>query len=628
VGCVGSSPGGNGALQRYDHSTRQARLVNVWPEQQTGVPQRELKYRFAWTFPIVFSPHDPKTLYAGGNHLFRTRNEGQSWEAISPDLSRNDPEKLGSSGGPLTGDGASAEAYASLATFAESPHRPGELWAGTDDGLVHSSKDGGQNWRNVTPKAMPDLAYVGTVEISPDDADTIYLTATCYKLDDYEPYLFQSKDGGKSWQSIVGDFPAGEITRVLRADPVRAGLLFVGTETGVFYTLNDGRNWMRMQGGIPVVPVYDLKIKDSDLVAATHGRSFWILDDITPLRKISANKRKKGDLVLFKPRPTYRLKLQWAAGMIFTGDGKAYGPAFGLPGTTYPVKLADGTTERRHLDAGENPPAGAIIYYWLDNPPEDGLALSIRDAKGNTIAQFSDDESQDPNQRLTKHKGMNRFIWNIRYPAPEKLDPDLVERSYEPLSKSDIFSKGGGPTAPPGDYNVKLECGGSSQDASFELCKDPRVETTQTDFDEQFTLVQSLTAKLSDLRSSVNRIRRMKNQLRELSSRLPKKRRALVTQANKLVTRLEAIEGALINVHRETPRDILRHTAGLDDTLGDLISIVAIADFAPTDQAKEVAKETVVQVDRQIAKLDKLIDGSIAALNEKIVIAGISTIGA
>ncbi|PHS04887.1 MAG: glycosyl hydrolase, partial [Acidithiobacillus sp.] len=628
VGCVGSSPGGNGALQRYDHSTRQARLVNVWPEQQTGVPQRELKYRFAWTFPIVFSPHDPKTLYAGGNHLFRTRNEGQSWEAISPDLSRNDPEKLGSSGGPLTGDGASAEAYASLATFAESPHRPGELWAGTDDGLVHSSKDGGQNWRNVTPKAMPDLAYVGTVEISPDDADTIYLTATCYKLDDYEPYLFQSKDGGKSWQSIVGDFPAGEITRVLRADPVRAGLLFVGTETGVFYTLNDGRNWMRMQGGIPVVPVYDLKIKDSDLVAATHGRSFWILDDITPLRKISANKRKKGDLVLFKPRPTYRLKLQWAAGMIFTGDGKAYGPAFGLPGTTYPVKLADGTTERRHLDAGENPPAGAIIYYWLDNPPEDGLALSIRDAKGNTIAQFSDDESQDPNQRLTKHKGMNRFIWNIRYPAPEKLDPDLVERSYEPLSKSDIFSKDGGPTAPPGDYSVKLECGGSSQDASFELCKDPRVETTQTDFDEQFTLVQSLTAKLSDLRSSVNRIRRMKNQLRELSSRLPIKRRALVTQANKLVTRLEAIEGALINVHRETPRDILRHTAGLDDTLGDLISIVAIADFAPTDQAKEVAKETVVQVDRQIAKLDKLIDGSIAALNEKIVIAGISTIGA
>jgi hypothetical protein len=474
---------------------------------------------------------------------------------------------------------------------------------------------------------MPDLAYVGTVEISPHDADTIYLTATRYKLDDYDPYLFQSKDGGKSWQSIVGDFPDGEITRVLRTDPVRAGLLFVGTETGVFYTLNDGRNWIRMQGGIPVAPVYDLKIKDSDLVAATHGRSFWILDDITPLRKISTNKRKKGDLVLFKPRPTYRLKLQWASGMIFTGDGKAYGPAFGLPGTTYPVKLADGTTERRHLDAGENPPAGAIIYYWLDNTPEDELALSLQDAEGNTITQFSSEESQDPNQRLTKHKGMNRFIWNIRYPGPEKLDPDLVERAYEPLAKSDIFSKGGGPAAPPGDYSVKLECGSASQTASFEIRKDPRVETTQADFDEQFTLVQNLTAKLSDLRSNINRIRRMKNQLHELSSRLPKKRRALVTQTNKLVTRLEAIEGALVNVHRETPRDVLRHTAGLDDTLGDIISVVAIADFAPTDQAKEVAEQTMGQVDKQVAKLDKLIDGPIAALNEKIAVAGISTIG-
>ena len=474
---------------------------------------------------------------------------------------------------------------------------------------------------------MPDLAYVGTVEISPHNADTIYLTATRYKLDDYDPYLFQSKDGGKSWQSITGDFPDGEITRVLRTDPVRAGLLFVGTETGVFYTLNDGRNWIRMQGGIPVAPVYDLKIKDSDLVAATHGRSFWILDDITPLRKISINKRKKGDLVLFKPRPTYRLKLQWASGMIFTGDGKAYGPAFGLPGTTYPVKLADGTTERRHLDAGENPPAGAIIYYWLDNTPEDELALSLQDAKGNTITQFSSDESQDPNQRLTKHKGMNRFIWNIRYPGPEKLDPDLVERPYEPLAKSDIFSKGGGPAAPPGDYSVKLECGSVSQSVSFEIRKDPRVETTQADFDEQFTLVQNLTAKLSDLRSSINQIRRMKNQLHELSGRLPKKRRALATQANKLVTRLEAIEGALVNVHRETPRDVLRHTAGLDDTLGDLISVVAIADFAPTDQAQEVAEQTMGRVDKQVAKLDKLIDGPIAALNEKIAGAGISTIG-
>ncbi len=628
VGCVGSSPGGNGALQRYDHRTRQARLVNVWPEQQTGVAQRDLKYRFAWTFPIVFSPHDSNTLYAGGSHLFRTRNEGQSWDAISPDLSRNDSEKLGNSGGPLTGDGASAEAYASLATFAESPHQPGELWAGTDDGLVHVSRNDGKNWHDVTPKAMPELAYIGTVEMSTHDADTIYLTATRYKLDDYDPYLFRSTDGGKSWQSINGDFPKGEITRVLRADPVRAGLLFVGTETGIFYTLNDGRSWTRMAGGIPVSPVYDLKIKDGDLVAATHGRSFWVLDDITPLRNISANKRKKGELVLFKPRPTHRLRLQWASGMIFTGDGKAYGPAFGLPGTTYPVEMPDGSTERRHLDAGENPPDGAIIYYWLDRAADEKIELSVRDARGREITRFSSDESKNPNQRLTRHKGMNRFVWNLRYPAPEKLDPELVNRPYEPLAKSDIFSKGGGPAAPPGRYSVRLSCGSLDLNESFELLKDPRVEATQADFDEQFAMLQDLTAKLSDLRISVNRIRRMKKQLRELPSRLPKRNRTLARQAETLASRLEAVEGTLVNIHRETPRDVLRHTAGLDDTLGDVISVVAIADFAPTDQAKEVAQDACSKVDKQIAKLEKLVDGPIAALNAKMDAAGISAIGA
>ena len=628
VGCVGSSPGGNGALQRYDHRTRQARLVNVWPEQQTGVAQRDLKYRFAWTFPIVFSPHDSNTLYAGGSHLFRTRNEGQSWDAISPDLSRNDSEKLGVSGGPLTGDGASAEAYASLATFAESPHRPGELWAGTDDGLVHVSRNDGKSWQNVTPKTMPELAYVGTVEISAHDADTIYLTATRYKLDDYDPYLFRSTDGGKNWESINGDFPKGEITRVLRADPVRAGLLFAGTETGIFYTLNDGRNWTRMAGGIPVSPVYDLKIKDADLVAATHGRSFWVLDDITPLRNISANKRKKGELVLFKPRPTHRLKLQWASGMIFTGDGKAYGPAFGLPGTTYPVEMPDGTVERRHLDAGENPPDGAIIYYWLDKAAEETIKLSVRDAKGQEIICFSSDEQKNPNKRLTRHKGMNRFVWNLRYPSPEILDPDLASRPYEPLAKSDIFSKGGGPAAPPGHYSVRLTCGNVDHAESFEVLKDPRVETSQTEFDEQFAMLQDLTAKLSELRTNVNRIRRMKMQLGELPARLPKRSRALARQAESLVSRLGAIEGTLVNIHRETPRDILRHMAGLDDTLADLISVVAIADFAPTDQTREIAKNTCTQVDKLIVKLDKLVSGPIAALNSKLDTAGISTVGA
>ena len=238
------------------------------------------------------------------------------------------------------------------------PHtRPGELWAGTDDGLLHVSRDDGGHWQEVTPKALPEWSYIGAVEISTHKSNTIYLSATCYKLDDYDPYLYRSRDGGKSWQSINGNFPAGEITRVIRSDAVRPGLLFVGTETGIFYSLDDGKHWNRMRGGLPVAPVYDLKIKDADLIAATHGRSFWILDDITPLREMPIGSGRKAAPLLFTPRSTYRLKLQWAAG-VFDGDGKDYSPAFGLAGATYRQKQPDGVTVRRHLDVGEESARG------------------------------------------------------------------------------------------------------------------------------------------------------------------------------------------------------------------------------------------------------------------------------
>ena len=287
VGAVGSSPGGAGALQRYDHRTRQLQLVNVWPEESTGIAPKDLKYRFAWTYPIVFSPHDANTLYVGGNCVFRTRDEGMSWQRISPDLSLNDRKRQGASGGPITRESAGAEVHATCACVTASPHRPGEIWASTDDGLVHVTRDGGKSWKDVTPKAMPELAYVGCVEVSAHDPDTIYLAATRYKLADYKPYLFKSSDGGRSWKSINGDLPKDEISRVVRADPVAKGLLYVGTETGIHFSLDDGAHWTRMAGGLPNVPIYDMKLKDSDLVAATHGRSFWILDDVSALRGLA-----------------------------------------------------------------------------------------------------------------------------------------------------------------------------------------------------------------------------------------------------------------------------------------------------------------------------------------------------
>ena len=623
IGAVGSAPGGNGALQRYDHRTRQIQMINVWPEESTGVAPRALKYRFAWTFPIVFSPHDANTLYAGGNHLFRSRNEGQSWDAISPDLSRNDPEKLELSGGPLTIDGAGAEQYATLAAFVESPNRPGELWAGTDDGLLHVSRDEGKHWKNVTPKNLPDWSYIGSLEISLHSADTIYFSATCYKLDDYEPYLFRSRDSGKSWQSINGDFPRGEITRVIRSDPVRPGLLFVGTETGVFYTLDDGRHWLRMCGGLPVVPVYDLKIKESDLVAATHGRSFWILDDITPLREMPVGRRRKNGLLLFTPRPTYRLKLQWAAG-VFDGDGKDYSPAFGLAGATYRQPQADGTKIRRHLDVGENPPAGAVFYYWLENPLTSRVDLSVYDKKGHLIDRFSSDESEKPGRQLTRNLGLNRFVWNLAYPAVQQLDPSLIEREYKPFAR-EHDSKG--PTAPPGQYSVRLSVDGEKARASLWLLKDPRVNASQADFDEQFGLLQNLSSKRSELRMNVDRIRKMKRQLDDLSQRLPRESRQLSSSIAVIRKKLLSIEATLVDVRRETPRDVLRYPAALDDTLGELMWSVSMADAAPPRQTQQVTSQVTRRIDTKVRQLNRLVDGPIADLNKKVVKAKVPAIG-
>ena len=623
-GAVGSSPGGAGALQRYDHRTRQIRLVNVWPEESTGIAPKDMKYRFAWTFPLVFAPGDPKTLYAGGNRVFRTTDEGASWTPISPDLSLNDARRQGYSGGTLTHDTAGAEVHATCACVAPSPHRKGEIWASTDDGLVHVARDDGKNWSNVTPEGMPALAYVGCVEISPHAADTVYVAATRFKLADYRPHLFRTHDGGKSWSSINGDLPTGEITRVLRADPVRAGLLFVGTETGVFYTLNDGKHWFRMAGGLPVAPVYDLKLKGSDLVAATHGRSFWILDDISPLRTLSGD---PGAVHLVAPRETIRAKLAWSAGSWNSKRGVSYNAAFGIGAATEAVTRLDGSSERRHLDVGENPPSGAIVYYWLPEKFSGTLSLSFVDSRSRPVNRFSSEGADTPAlKRPAVKPGLNRFVWDLRHRGPSKLDAALVVRKNKPFAEeNDDVS---GPAVVPGRYRVVLEAGATKLEAEFAVVKDPRIKTSQRAFEQQSVLLHSLYAKLASLNEVVNKIRRIKRQLLDLQARLGSAGKALGDRCKALAGRLEGVEGVLVDVKRESPRDILRHPAGLNDTLVDLIGVVGIADEAPTAAARQVSDEIMAQVDAEMAKLDALLASEVTGLNGALHDAGVALLEA
>ncbi len=634
VGAIGSSPGGSGALQRYDHRTRQIQLVNVWPEESTGIAPRDMKYRFAWTYPIVFSPHDPQTLYVGGNCVFRTCDEGMSWEKISPDLSLNDRSRQGPSGGDITRESAGAEVHATCASVVESPHRAGEIWASTDDGLVHVTRDGGKKWTNVTPKAMPKLAYVGCVEVSAHERDTVYLAATRYKLGDYKPYLFKSRDGGKSWKPINGDLPKDEISRVVRADPVAKGLLFVGTETGVFFSVDDGAHWQRMGGGFPNVPVYDLKLKDSDLVAATHGRSFWILDDVTALRGLASAKASSGTATrLFAPRRAIRTKLHWSAGANVR-QGIAYGPAFGIDGSTVMVEREDGTRFREHLDVGENPPNGAVVWYWLKDEPKGPVTLTFREAggRGKKIVTFtSADKDAAPARKPGTKRGLNRFVWDLKHPGPTRLDYGLAPPRPKPLAPDPENPPG--PTVVPGTYSVELTVEGKSQAAEFVLVKDPRLSTTDQAYQAQFKLHMQLIDSLSKLKATVNRLRLMKKQIEEASGRAGQTKgkggnAALKRQAAAITQKLSTIEKVLVDPERKSARDVLRNPAGLNDTLFDMVQMTTTADAAPTSQTLAVSRETMAKVDREIDKFEALVKGDIAQFDKALAKARIGYVTA
>ena len=628
VGAVGSSPGGGGALQRYDHRTKQIRLVTVWPEPFSGFGAKAMKYRFPWTFPIVFSPHDSNVLYTCGNHVFRTTNSGSSWEIISPDLTRNDESKLEPSGGPLTLDTSGAEHYCTISVFIESAHEAGVFWAGSDDGLIHISDDGGNSWRNVTPPDLPEWSLVTVIEPSAHEPSTVYMAATRYKLDDYGPYLFKTTDKGQSWQRLDGNFPPNEITRVLRADPARDGLLYVGTESGVFVSFDDGANWQRMPGNLPVAPVYDMLVKDGDLVVATHGRAFWILDDLTPLRQAaSLNGGDDGAARLFTPRRTLRRWLPWSVDLS-RGDGRNYALAFGQLITYRDEKDDSGQSVRRIIDGGENPPQGALIFYTLPEGAEE-VCLTVLDAEGNEIRSFGPkpaetdkEESDDPLvQYIAASAGLNRFVWNLRYADAEQLPGD----AFTEKSTTGAF-------APPGIYQARLTVDGESQTESFEIYVDPRVGSSQEELQDQFELWQEVNAKLTETHQAVKRLRRARERVKAMAETVgdstadEETKRALQERSEQIAEQLGEVECQLVQPDAKVAFDRLRLQTMLNTKLHNLISVIASADERPPQQTYDVFEKLSTETDEQLDMLESILGESIADFNAAVQAANVPAV--
>ncbi|MEE8525138.1 MAG: glycosyl hydrolase [Thermoanaerobaculia bacterium] len=595
-----------GFLTHIDHRTGERRAVNVWPDNPMGWGAAELDYRFQWNFPIFFSPHDPDFLYAAANVLFRSRNGGASWQAISGDLTRGDKSKMGPSGGPITKDNTSVEYYGTIFAALASPHEPGVLWTGSDDGLVHLSRDGGETWTDVTPKTLPEWSQINGIEAHPFEPGGLYLAATRYKLDDFAPYLYSTTDYGQTWRKIDTGIDPRHFTRAVRADPDRRGLLYAGTERGVYVSFDDGAGWRPLQRNLPVVPVTDLAVKEQDLVAATQGRGFWILDDLTLLHQLEPA----------------------IAGDALTNDAVADAPArLFAPQTTVRVPSTRSRTEP--VNMGKNPPTGVVFHFWLAEEPaeETEVELEILEADGPdgrdpVIRTFTrkpkeekkddgEDDADDDAAQLELKQGMNRFEWDLRYPAAEKF-PKLIlwNRRLD------------GPRAIPGSYRARLTIGGQdaepwSAETTFEIVPDPRSSATAEDHRAQFDFSIAVRDKLSEVHGEIARIREARGQIEDLGKRLEGRDEAaaVVAAGKELADKLTAVEEALYQTKNQSRQDPLNFPIRLNDKLAGLLGLAAYGDLRPTEQMLAVKADLTTAIDAELERLRTLWDEELPAFN-------------
>ncbi|MEO8432328.1 MAG: glycosyl hydrolase [Acidobacteriota bacterium] len=578
-----------GQITRYDHRTRQAREIMAWPQLADGHATRDLKYRFQWNAPIILSRHDPKTLYHAAQLLLRTRDGGETWEEASPDLTRNDPAKQGDSGGPIARDITGVELYSTVFALTESPIEAGVLWAGSDDGLVHVTRDNGKTWQNVTPKGIPEWIQINAIDVSPHEKGAAYVAATMYKFDDFAPYLYKTKDYGKTWTKIVSGIPADAFTRVVREDTQRRGLLFAGTETGLYVSFDDGGSWRAFQRNLPATPVTDLVVKNEDLVVATQGRGFWILDDLTPLRRWS-EQIPASAAFLFPPRTSVRMQ-------------------------TAPVP-----EEEPLRGVGKNVPNGVVVNYWLRDKPAEKEKVTIEVlSEGKVIRAFTnqkpekegdlkeqlerEEEEKDRDKPIEPVAGLNRFVWDMRV-----LRPTLVPKA--------VFNEGekAPPKVGPGTYQIRLTAAGTTLTENAVVAPHPAGFASAEDLSAQYRLLTAIRDRLSEAHATVLKIRDVRAQAKDLGERAARlgKGDALSRRAAALAEKLTAIEEKLINPNIKADEDDLNYEPKLDHDFTNLAGIVASADARPTPASLryyDILKERLTAV---VAEFDRLMASEVA----------------
>jgi photosystem II stability/assembly factor-like uncharacterized protein len=583
--------GSDGALiTRYDHRTEQMQDVSPYPLDTSGNGAAELKYRFQWTEPVLVSNYDSNVIYSAAQFVLKSTDQGRSWNPISPDLTRNDKLRQKPSGGEITLDITSVEYFDTVFALAESPLQRGMLWAGTDDGLIHLTRDDGKTWTNVTPKDLPEWSMVSIIDASHHDAGTAYVAIDRHKLDDFKPLIYKTHDYGQTWTRITNGIPPGSYTRAVREDPKVKGLLYAGTETGVYFSLDDGAHWQSLQLNLPTSPVHDLAVKDDDLVAATHGRSFWILDDLSPVRQASSA-NVADDFHLYRPATAIRLH--------------------------FPDQVD------RKRPVGDNPPKGAVLDYYLKAKPADKeeITIDISDARGKLVRHLSSrkEEKQEqppewPDQEksaelLPAEAGMNRFAWDFRSDAPAQIPGAFY-----------VGEPSRGPLVIPGTYQVKLTVKGQSQTAPLEVKLDPRIQNqvTQADMQQQMELAEKVKQDIDALHRAVNQIRELRGNLQTLQKWAGpgSSSSEVITAAKALDQRMAPVEELLIQVKMKSSEGNLRYPNMLNEQYWSFNEVVQGVDGAPTPQQLMVYDELHSRLSAQLAKWQEIERTEVAALND------------